>query len=316
MPSKLTLIVFLVFFLLSKFSFSQNIVKGQVFEKQNHGKKKGLENQSFSLPFVWIHEWKTENRDTTDIDGKFEFITLSDSSLILFHFIGLESESVIVTKDTSISVYLGLFENNAKWLTAGTSYDFENGVIGFSISNGFDEHPLFHFEDFQDRILMKLGGSTDFRLNYGYNFKLGWDYFLRKIYLPALEFRKFNYVSNEFIFSDLNISFQIFPFPTSKFGSLWFKTGLQELNEEKNYGLGLGWQQAKYIQNINYGIMVGYWRNYFTYNAFFQAFVLKSRLSLRLNFERINAFNQASLGIHYTFSRKIFKKKNGQNEYW
>jgi hypothetical protein len=299
MPNKTFIFLLFLTALICQASYSQIRVKGRVYVK---------EDNEF-LPGVIIQEWNVGNRDTTDMEGYFDFFLKQDSAVVLFHALGLKSEHVIVTKDTTLNVYLGWYNWYSKRLSVGTSYDLANNVFGFSLGNGFDEFPLFHFEDFDDRLLIKLTGNTDFNQDYGYGVKLGWTYLFRFFQVASIETRKFHYVENDFEFTEANLNLTFDPSKNGFPGLLVVMTGFQRLAGESNYGLGLGWQDANYRHGFHYGLMIGYWGDYFTYNVFLQGFLVRDHLAFKLDYERIDTYNLASIGLSYLFLRNAFKKK-------
>lgn len=195
-PNKALIFLLYLTALICHESYSQIRVKGRVYAK---------EDNEF-LPGVIIQEWNTGNRDTTDMEGFFDFFLKLDSAVVLFHALGLKSEHVIVTKDTTLNVYLGWYDWYSKRISVGTSYDFANNVFGFSLGNGFDEFPLYHFEDFEERWLLKLTGNTDFNQDYGYGVKLGWTYLFRFFHVASIETRKLHYTENNFEFTEANLN--------------------------------------------------------------------------------------------------------------
>lgn len=299
MPNKTAIFLLFLTLLICHASYSQIRVKGRVYVK---------EDNEF-LPGVIIQEWNVGNRDTTDIEGYFDFLLKQDSAVVLFHALGLKSEHVIVTKDTTLNVYLGWYDRYSKRLSVGTSYDLANNVFGFSLGNGFDEFPLYHFEDFDDRLLIKLTGNTDFNQDYGYGVKLGWTYLFRFFQVASIETRKFHYVENDFEFTEANLNLTFDPLKNGFPGLLEVMTGFQRLAGESNYGLGLGWQDANYRHGFHYGLMIGYWGDYFTYNVFLQGFLVRDHLAFKVDYERIDTYNLASIGLSYLFLRNAFKKK-------
>jgi hypothetical protein len=299
MPNKTVIFLLFLTVLICHASYSQIRVKGRVYAK---------EDNEF-LPGVIIQEWKVGNRDTTDMEGFFDFYLQQDSAVVVFHFIGLKSEHAIVTKDTTLNIYLDWYERYSKRFSIGTSYDFANDAFGFSLGNGFEEFPLYDFEDFEERCLLKLTGNTDFNQDYGYGVKIGYKYLYRSSNTTSLELRRFQYTKNNFDFLDLNLSTVLNPIWGIVPGMFMVKTGLQNFNNNTNIGLGLGWQDTKYRPGLHYGLMVGYWGDYLIYNVYLQGFLVSGHLVFRLDYERIDTYSLASVGLSYVFLRNALKKK-------
>jgi hypothetical protein len=148
--------------ILSLSSFSQHKISGIV-----------LDTDGESLPGVYISEKGTDNKTQSGMDGKFLFYSVNDSCEITFGYIGMESKTIKVTSDTSVFIILDWFDYNTKWFTVGVNYDAINSKYGLSVSNGYDEYPLIHFEEFQDPWLLKFTGTTDFEDDYSFDVVFG-----------------------------------------------------------------------------------------------------------------------------------------------
>jgi hypothetical protein len=86
-------------------------------------------------------------------------------------------------------------------------------------------------------------------------------------------------------------------------GVIRFKTGYQRLNGEDNFGAALGWQKRHKKLPFYLGLIAGYWFDYFTYKAYFQSMLFKYRLSFRAEYERIDEYDFAALGLIFCFNR-------------
>jgi hypothetical protein len=73
-----------------------------------------------------------------------------------------------------------------KWLTIGTEYEGINSGFGLSVSNGFDEQPIIHFEDISTNILYKVRAQTNFNKDYSFDANLAWNNYFGLKYLPAI----------------------------------------------------------------------------------------------------------------------------------
>lgn len=271
-------------------AYSQNVVKGIITDSEGN-----------VLPGAKIMEVGIENSTTSDVEGRFRIRTLQDSCGIIFSWIGYDTKTITVTNDTSVLITLAYWHYESNWISLGTRVDVFSSSAGFSVSNGLDEHPITHFEDFSESWMYKLSGTTNFKKDYSYGVKLSRDYVFRYIYMPAIEYRKTAYSSIAFQHSDMNFSFGL------NFRRFWgtflVKAGYQGLNGQNSVGAGIGLQNSHRKPDFYYGFIIGHWAPYFTYNAFIQSFIYKHRWSLRADYERIEDFDFLNLGIHYIFNR-------------
>lgn len=113
--------------------YSQNLVKGLIFDHD------GLE-----IPGVKILETGTTNETASTLNGQFELLTVKDSTSISFSFIGYDTQTIVVTSDTTVNITMAFFEYNSRWLTVGTNYGFVNSIYGLQISNGVDEERFIY----------------------------------------------------------------------------------------------------------------------------------------------------------------------------
>ncbi|NOZ33777.1 MAG: hypothetical protein GXO80_00580 [Chlorobi bacterium] len=252
------------------------------------------------IPRAIINEIGTENKTTSDLEGNFILKTIHDSCSISFSFIGLEIKTINFTKDSTVNVTLEYGNYyNSRWLTIGTNYGFYSSVFGFQLSNGTDEEPLIHFEEFQDKLLIKIQGQTDFDSNYSYRSEIGWSHPIHYLARISCEYTVRNYESTEFYLKNFNLSSKIGYFRNTL---LLFKVGYTKLQERNNFGITIGIEQN--IKSLYFGFSSGYYSEYFYHNAYLQIGLYKNGLfSFRATYDRINNFNLLTLGIHYTFVR-------------
>ncbi len=279
-------LIFLIFLISSK-TISQNLVKGSVYDPEGN-----------ELPEVKILETGTNNGTESNIKGYFELTTMNDASYLSFSWIGFKTQSVMVTSDTTLNITLNNDFYNTRWLTFGTNYEFFNSVIGLQISNGVDEEPLIHFEDFQDNILIKVHGQSDLNNNYSYGAELG-VYSLRYIGRTTLKYDVLNFENSELFLTDINLTSRIRYFRNT---GLIFRTGYQDLNNQKNFGVGLGFEQV--AEKVYFGFNSIYYFDYFHHQAFVQFRIApKNLISFRTVYNRIDNKNLLSVGLNYSFIR-------------
>ncbi len=189
---------------------------------------------------------------------------------------------------------------NTKWLTIGVQHDFISSTFGLQISNGYDERPLIHFEDFSEDFVFKLQGNTDFNKDYSYGISAGWKY-PRYLSLLAVEFYKYNYPTRDFDFINFNISAETFIKNTGIIAKL--KLGYHDLNNENNIGLELGLSNIFIYQKLYAGLTTGYYFDYFTYSAFIKSFVYKKLVGIEFGYENIDKYDFLKAGLTFTFKR-------------
>jgi len=276
--------------LISSISYSQRKVTGIVYSKQDNEK----------LGFVKIQELGTDNFTNSNLDGTFTINTLNDTCTLNFSFVGLVPKNVKIQSDTIIDIKLPIPNYRTNWFTIGTNYHVINSFFGFSLSNGLDEQPLIHFESFSSDFMYKISGQTNFKNDYSYNGQLAWKYPIRKVYKTSIEYSKTKFTTINF--NCQNISFtNEFVIPRMFHTGLITKLEYQKLNDKNNFGINLGLENVIYKTYL--GFIVGYYFGYFNYKLFIQRFLYKQFISFRFDYERIDSFDFANIGIHFTLNR-------------
>ncbi|MEQ8712225.1 MAG: carboxypeptidase-like regulatory domain-containing protein [Cyclobacteriaceae bacterium] len=251
-----------------------------------------------TIPGAKVIETGTTNETESDIAGRFQLRTLKDSCNLTISWIGFKSQTVVITSDTTLNVTLDNDFYNTRWIAFGTSYGIVNQVFGLQISNGVDEEPLIHFEDFQDKILIKVHGQTDFGDNYLYGGEFGLTR-LKFIRRTTIKYDFVNFKDSELFLTDINLTSRIRYFRNT---GLIFRTGYQKLNDIENFGIGIGLEQGS--QNFYIGLNSRYYFDYFHHEAYLQ-FIIPSKdlLSIRTIYNRIDNMNLMSVGLNYAFVR-------------
>jgi hypothetical protein len=269
-------------------AFSQILVQGKI--RDNNGE---------NLPGAVISEIGAGNSTTSDIEGSFSLKTIQDSCKISFSFIGLDTQTITLTKDSTLNISLDFGDfYNTRWLSIGTNYESFNSVIGLQLSNGVDEEPLIHFEDFQDDLLIKIHGQTDLNDNYSYGAEIG-VYSLKYVGRTTLKYDVMNFENSELFLTDFNLTSRIRYFRNT---GLIFRTGYQKFNNNENYGIGLGIEQGG--QNFYFGMNSRYYFDYFHHEAYLQIQIpTKNILSFRTVYNRIDNKNLLTIGLNYAFVR-------------
>jgi hypothetical protein len=189
---------------------------------------------------------------------------------------------------------------NTKWITIGSQYDYFNSTFGLEISNGYDERPLIHFEDFSEDFVFKIQGNTDFNRDYSYGINIGWKY-PRYLSLIAIGFSDYDYSLSNFQFQELNISAETNLKNTDFVVKL--ELAYHVLNNRENFGAELGLSNVFIYRRLYAGLSSGYYFDYFTYSGFIKSFVYKNTIGIALKYDRIDKYDFLQLGLSYTFTR-------------
>ena len=248
---------------------------------------------------IQVLEKDTKNYTASDIKGKFLINTTKDTAVLFFSYIGYSTKSILVTKDTFLTILLEDWYYESRWLSTGLSYDEFSSIFGFQISNGFEEHPLIHFEDFDDLWLYKISGLTNFEKDYSLSVKVARRGLLRRFYMPTIEYEVAKYSSRDFDYKAINFSLGTWLGNVA----LLTKFGHQQLNNTDNIGGSIGLLNSHRNPDLYYGFTIGYWNDYLTYDVFFQSFLLNKKLSLGIHFERIEKFNFLNFELNYVFHK-------------
>lgn len=214
-----------------------------------------------------------------------------------------QEEQNSIEADSSY-VLSGIFNyldiERAKWITIGTLYDFESNVVGLELSNGYDERPLIHFEDFFEDFVFKVKGKTNLEKDYSYGFNFGWKY-PRYLSLIAIEYVEDNYYKRDFQHRDVNINAETWIKSSDLVASL--KVGFKNLNNNTNFGADIGLNSILIPYKLYFGISGGYYFDYFTYGAFVRGFIYKKIVSVNFDYDRIEKYNFINVGLGLTFKR-------------
>jgi hypothetical protein len=214
-------------------------------------------------------------------------------------FLFITNSIICFSQTTTPNDSIYMFESGnrqTKWLTLGANYDAINSVYGAVLSNGSDEQPLIHFEEFSADFLYKITGQTDFKDSYSFGTKLSLNYPWR-ITMASVEYFQKDFKTINFFHRDVNVSAELYVRLITQF-RLITKLGYQELNERKNFGTTIGLQ--KEFRKIYFGFQGGYYFDYYTYSAYAQGFLYKT-ISLRLVYDKIDKADFLNLGLHFSF---------------
>ena len=169
-----------------------------------------------------------------------------------------------------------------------------NSLGGLSISNGFYEHPLIHFEDLDTDILYKLSGQTNFSNDYSFSGNLAWSYPMGLLQLISLNFEQKDFDSKGLFYRDISLSGR------SYFGlidiSLLIEAGHQRLNEQRSFGASLGLQKTHL--GFYYGALIGYYNDYLIYSAFLHTSLFKEKVGWRIKYDRVGDYDFLNIGLN------------------
>lgn len=266
---------------------AQRIVRGIVKDELNE-----------VLIGVLVKEVGTENKTWTDVNGQYYLQTTEDTCQLVFLSIGSFNNRFTLTKSQILNVKMSSGHSPPRRISLGTNYDFVNHQIGFSLSNGYDEKPLIHFEDFKAKWAYKILASSNFQRDYGFSANLAYNLWGNPFF-PTIEVIRQDYLVNNFKRVEANFSFgigaQFLPL------DLIFKPGVQSLNEDCNFGLAIGTDQIYLTKRAYSEFSFGYWGNYFSYKGVLHGVILEEQLSFRVLYERVNNFDFLRLGLNYLF---------------
>ena len=106
-------------------------------------------------------------------------------------------------------------------------------------------------------------------------------------------------MESELSMQDININANIGYFRNML---LLSKVGYQFLNEQGNFGLGIGVELS--VKSAYLGLISGYYGDYFHHSAYLHVGIPGTRLlSLRATYNRIDTYNLLAIGVHYAFVR-------------
>ncbi|MEK8181249.1 hypothetical protein WMW71_12955 [Flavobacterium buctense] len=190
---------------------------------------------------------------------------------------------------------------NTKWMTIGSQYDCSSSTFGLVLSNGYDESPLIHFEDFSEDLIFKIQGNTNFERNHSIETDFGWKYPIKHISAISIGFYQYDYWQRHFFHRDLNLSAETYIRKLDV--SLKLKIAYQTLNDYENLGTDLEIRKVILYQKLYSGLAVGYYFDYFKYSAYIHGFVYRNKIGLRLSYEKIDTYDFLNVGLNYTFIR-------------
>lgn len=235
----------------------------------------------------------------TNFDGIFSIQVPDSLNVLEINYVGfLTQEYELSPNQKNVQIVLkqhrGFF-----WTTVGFNVDPINSMYGFVHSNGFDEYPLVHFEDFTYKAIYKISGQTDFNSRIAFDAKIGVLNPIKHVSLGHVGYTNIYFVEGNFEFQDIYLSLK------SRFiknTALLFKTGYQQLLEEKNVGFNLGVQQE--FKNFYAGALAGYYFDYFDFSGYLQyGFFYDNIYSVRIEYRRVDENDFLSLGVHFTLKQ-------------
>jgi hypothetical protein len=206
------------------------------------------------------------------------------------------------TTNVLTGIYNYLDINSSKWLTIGTQFDFFNSTFGLLISNGYDERPLFHFEDISEDVIFEILGSTDFVGSYSFGGDIALQYPIRSLSLISIGYSQFNYSQIQFFKRDIHIS--AMKYLKKIDAGLILNIGYKTLNDFNNVGVDLGLQKVLIYRKLFSEFSMGYYFDYFIYSAAIQGFVYRNNIGVRIDYERLDKYNFLTLGLNFTLNRR------------
>lgn len=212
------------------------------------------------------------------------------------------TDSISADSIESILKTLGGFESyDTKWFTVGSQFDLINTSFGLLISNGYNERPMIHFEDFSEDLMIKIQGASDFQNDYSFGTSVAYQYPIKYISLISFDYKNFDYSSIDFQHQDYNISAKA----GIKYINAGFRLGFgyQTLNDFQNFGVNTGLQKVLIYRRLYSEILCGYYTHYWTWSVKLQGFIYKDLISVAIKYDRIDIYDFLNLGINFTFKR-------------
>ena len=287
--------------------FSQRNVSGVISDEED------------ILWSVHIHEEGTDNRNNSELDGTFLFITTNDTCALTFSWAGYLPKTIEITQDTTLHVVLeqdtieldyvqiplpsrGTVRKKkyTKLFSVGANLEAFNSMTGLVFSNGYDELPLIHFEDFHDRVIYKTNVQTNFQRDYVFGANVGWVYPLRNLLFVSAGYRQYQYPSKSFSHRDVHVSAARY----FKNILLEVQTGYQTLNDSHHWGASAVLQKQVVNYRLLVGVSAGYYFDYPTCSVFVQG-RLPKYISYRLTYDRIDNCNFFNVGLNFLIEMGI-----------
>jgi len=276
-----------------------------------------VDNTGEPILGVFVEEVGTTNYVVTDFYGKFNTTTQKDNSVLNFRFIGMLPKTVRIRQDRVLYIVLEEDTINVlvnyiyvpRYFSIGANYDVANSLFGISFSNGYNERPLIHFEDF-GRFVYKISVQSNFGNDYAFEGNFGVLYptgffdlwhWVRYVQKVSINYTHKNLSDNvDFRFNKISIK----GYTYSRFlqSSLFLEPAFQSLNNENNFGVILGAQKGFGKPRFYSGLSVGYFSDYWIYSAYIRGRIGWSSFSYQLTYDRINNHDFFNVGLSYLFN--------------
>lgn len=236
----------------------------------------------------------------TDFDGNFTIHVPNNNEILIFSFSGYETIEYQLRNDNFIKIQMNAPRERGIWMSIGSFSDLTFAPYGISISNGQEEQNLLHFEDFQEKISLNLAIASDFSDNLMYKAKFTYHLPLVNWSLSNTSIEYVNKDYSDFKFEELNLSTNV-----TRIGFinalLTAKLGVQIFDDDEGFGGAIGVEKEYYNLRFQYGAQIGYWNDYFIYNFHLRKFLIKNRLSVIANYDRIKNTHFFEVGFHFLF---------------
>ena len=256
------------------------------------------------LPGVIIQESGTTNRTVSDVNGMFHITTLIDICSLNFSFLGFKQKTIKITQDIIVNIVLEVDCvggcASPGWISTGLQYDITNSTFGMVFSNGYDERPLIHFEEFPDDLTYKINAQSNFHKDYSFGASLAYPFHRLRI-ASSIGYEQYCYLSKDFFHRDVHLSATTYMKLIDT--SLILKTGYQALNNANNWGVCIGLRKGLIYSKLYSGISVGYYFDYLSYSIYFQGLIINKNISYRLTYDKIDNYNFLNIGLNLLFNR-------------
>jgi hypothetical protein len=266
-------------------------------------------DDKLSMPGVIIQEKGTQNILISDVNGKYSIQVPSDTSKLVFSFVGCKTQEILVAGNTKIDVELEIsipefFDDPVilRYINLGLMSSVIHTPFGIEF-----EHLRPYLFHIQPIIYTRLAYQTNFKENKiisvgfsgngvwqcsGFNLNFNLDYNNYTIGIDSL--LKLNEYKS-------SISFYI----NKLEGSVIIGTGYHQLisrDYNSSWGLFLGFRDNLFRNKLTYQINIGNWREYWDFSGLITYRIPNSRFSLSISHYRMLDYSDYTLKLNYRFS--------------
>lgn len=195
----------------------------------------------------------------------------------------------------------------SKWRTFGMTLDCLDAQIGLSFSNGYDEFPLIHFEDFSSKVAYKISALSDYKEEYGLHGSIGWVYPFRHVSMLSLNAAyDHGVIAGLRNIGKIGIEGRFYVKPLDM--DIILEPAYRYFNGNNNFGASLGLQKVLFRPYLYAGISGGYFGDYWTYSAYIQTLLFRNMIGLRISYDKVKRADFVKIGLSYVLNRAGYRK--------